>query len=514
MQPDPFETPTSPADDPEHDAVPVGLCVISRDMRFVRVNETMAQINGHDIEDHLGRAVSEVAPDREPLARQRMDQVIKTREVIGPFEVVGEACEDPGKQRYWMEFWSPLKDDAGEVVAASVASIEITERKRLEYEKEQALEETKRRLKQQTAIAETGQLALQDVSFQTILDKAVTAAADALEVPLTKILAFEDSAEHLKLVSGIGWKEGLVGSARVGTERASQAGYTLKSGEVVVVEDLATEVRFSGPALLHEHGVVSGMSVTITGTEGRPYGVFGVHDVRHQKFDQGDANFLMSLAAIISYTVRRDRAQAQSTLLIREMSHRAGNMLQLVSSIAAQTFRHATDTDKAREAFNSRLASLARANHAIARQGWSSTRFKQVVEETLSPFADKIQMMGNDILLPPEMSFDLGLVLSELCTNSSKYGSLGLSDGAVTLRWSINSTPDGAMFKAEWMDSVSRAYPSPDATSGGFGTRLIHQLVERKWQGSITVSQGDDYRMTVVIPVPQSTSDVLSSSMK
>ncbi len=38
----------------------------------------------------------------------------------------------------------------------------------------------------------------------------------------------------------------------------SQAGYTLQSGEPVIVEDLQTEERFAGTALLHEHAVVSG----------------------------------------------------------------------------------------------------------------------------------------------------------------------------------------------------------------------------------------------------------------
>ena len=46
----------------------------------------------------------------------------------------------------------------------------------------------------------------------------------------------------------------------------SQAGYTLLSNAPVVVEDLATETRFHGPALLTEHGVVSGMTVVIRRT--------------------------------------------------------------------------------------------------------------------------------------------------------------------------------------------------------------------------------------------------------
>lgn len=216
------------------------------------------------------------------------------------------------------------------------------------------------------------------------------APATALDVPLTKILAFEDSAEKLKLVAGVGWPDGLVRNASVGIDLESQAGYTLLSSELIVIKNLVSETRFSGPALLWDHGVVSGMSVTISGSEGRPFGVLGIHTPEPRIFDKGDQDFLSSLAAIVANVARKEDAKSQSSLLIREMSHRAGNMLQLVNSIAAQTFRHSSDPNVAREAFNQRLSSLARANHAIAQQGWVNTGLQLVVEQTLSPFADKI----------------------------------------------------------------------------------------------------------------------------
>lgn len=496
----------------DFDAVPVGLCVINRDLQFLQVNETMASFNGCPAQDHIGRDVSEVVPELEPAARQLMENLIDTGEPLAPFEVEGETIAESGERRFWLEFWSPIKNDTGDVVAASIAAVEITERKRLEHEKDRALEEAKKRLKQQTAIAELGQLAFQEVSFQSILDSAVEAAADALDVPLTKILAFEDSADQLKLVAGIGWEEGLLGVARVGTELESQAGYTLKSDGMIIVEDLAVETRFSGPQLLRQHGVVSGMSVTIAGADARPYGVFGIHTRERRQFDQGDANFLLSLAAIIANAVRKERAKAQSNLLIREMSHRAGNMLQLVNSIAAQTFRHSSDPDKAREAFTQRLSSLARANHAVAQQGWSSTRFKKLVEETLSPFADNIRLSGRDVLLPPELSFDLGLVLNELCTNSMKYGTLGNAQGVLTLEWRTVAGPEGTRFEIEWLDPVTSKPGSTAGHSGGFGSKLISQLIERKWQGEITVSHTEHYRMMLSIPMPQAPAEVTEAA--
>jgi two-component sensor histidine kinase len=207
------------------------------------------------------------------------------------------------------------------------------------------------------------------------------------------------------------------------------------------------------------------------------------------------------LAAIVSNAVTRDAAKSQSTLLIHEMKHRAANLLQLVNSIASQTFRDCVDLPEARASFSQRLSSLGRTNQAILREGWSSTtRFRMVAEETLAPFTGRIEMIGRDILLPSDLSFDLGLVLNELATNSCKYGSLGSEEGLVSLTWKIASLSDPE-FQAEWRDPITRGEPATDTTSTGFGSKLIQQVIERKWKGTVDVRQGDGYHMCFTVPI-------------
>ena len=41
---------------------PVGFAFFDRELRFVRVNEVVARINGLPVEAHLGRSVREIAP--------------------------------------------------------------------------------------------------------------------------------------------------------------------------------------------------------------------------------------------------------------------------------------------------------------------------------------------------------------------------------------------------------------------------------------------------------------------
>jgi PAS domain S-box-containing protein len=364
--------------------------------------------------------------------------------------------------------------------------------------------ELQSRLRQQRAIEQIGSFALAETDFQKVLDRAVAVAAEILDVPLTKILQFGDAADHLLLQAGVGWHEGLVGRACVGIEKESQAGFTLMSDGPVIVTDLLVETRFSGPQLLHDHGVRSGMSVVIPGMDRRPFGVFGVHDTKARTFADSELEFFISLSNIVANSARQHATDAHRNLLLREMAHRAGNMLQLVSTIANQTFV-GDDTDAARRSFSERLGSLSRANYLVAQGGWTSTRIIILLEQALQPFLGRLKFSGRDVLLPPDLSFDLGLIVHELATNSAKYGALGSGGGVVEVRWRMSgNADDGRFLSIVWDDPISS--PVNEARRVGFGSKLLLALIERKWGGEISVEREHGYRFTFTLRLADPTS--------
>ena len=180
--------------------------------------------------------------------------------------------------------------------------MENAERKRVEAE-------LKTRARQQAAVAELGQQALAGKQLDRLMNQAVVQITQILKVEYCKVLELLPDSQSLLLRAGMGWKEGLVGQATVSVGSDSQAGYTLLSSEPVVVEDLRKEVRFHGPCLLHEHRVVSGLSVIIPGQE-RPYGVLGAHTTRQRKFTEDDVHFLQATANVLATTINRQQAEA------------------------------------------------------------------------------------------------------------------------------------------------------------------------------------------------------------
>jgi len=112
---------------------PIGFCFLDRDLRFVRINERLAEMNGISVEAHLGRQVSEILPTLVDTLRDVTGRILKTGEAELNHEFSGETSAAPGVTRFWNESWYPVRDGAGEVVGFGGIIEEITERKKAEH---------------------------------------------------------------------------------------------------------------------------------------------------------------------------------------------------------------------------------------------------------------------------------------------------------------------------------------------------------------------------------------------
>ena len=195
-------------------------------------------------------------------------------------------------------------------------------------------EELKARVFQQAAIAELGRQALAATDLSLFLNQAVILIAGTLTVKFCKILELAPDGGSLMLRTGVGWKEGLVGHVSVSADPDSQAGYTLRVGKSVIVEDLGTETRFSGPPLLHDHHIVSGMSVVIK-SHTRPYGVLGIHTNHRRVFSEDDVRFLEAAAGILGMALERSQAKTELRLQKEQAEASAREKAQILAGVQA-----------------------------------------------------------------------------------------------------------------------------------------------------------------------------------
>ncbi|MFC7214635.1 ATP-binding protein [Saliphagus sp. GCM10025334] len=163
-------------------------------------------------------------------------------------------------------------------------------------------------IRQQEAIAELGQQGLETDDLDQLMHDATVELVETLDAEYAKVLELLPDGEAVLLRQGVGWDDGLVGTGTVPTDQDSQAGYTLLTEEPVVVDDLHTEERFSGPDLLTDHDVRSGVSVVI-GSVDDPWGVLGVHTTEAREFTEHDATFVQSVANVLATAIENTRTQ-------------------------------------------------------------------------------------------------------------------------------------------------------------------------------------------------------------
>ncbi|WP_373539731.1 PAS domain-containing protein [Chamaesiphon sp.] len=134
-----------------YQTAPIGLTIIDVDLRFGRINQRLAEINGVAIAEHIGRTVREVVPDLADEAEPLLRQVLETGEPLLNLEISGETIAQPGIYRTWNENFYPLKDRTGRTIGINIVTQEITEAKREEVVRKraaEALQESETRFRQ------------------------------------------------------------------------------------------------------------------------------------------------------------------------------------------------------------------------------------------------------------------------------------------------------------------------------------------------------------------------------
>jgi len=125
-----------PSRDPRLDAfftvAPAGLAILDRDLRYVQLNETLAQMNGVATEAHLGKRVREVLPALAPVVEPILTRIVATGEPALNIEVSGETPAQPGVTRYWVASYFALPGESDEPEGIGAIVVEDTARRRAE----------------------------------------------------------------------------------------------------------------------------------------------------------------------------------------------------------------------------------------------------------------------------------------------------------------------------------------------------------------------------------------------
>jgi PAS domain S-box-containing protein len=191
------------------------------------------------------------------------------------------------------------------------------------------------------------------------------------------------------------------------------------------------------------------------------------------------ANRLLRVSGVSIDVTERKEAEQRQDLLAREVDHRARNALAVVQSIVRLT--RASSVGDYVAAVEGRIKALARAHALLSDSRWHSADLGALVAEELAPYrageAEKVEVIGPNVSLPPHMAQGLALALHELATNAAKHGALSSMLGKVSLNWQLR--PDLLVLK--WVESGGPPIAPPSARS--FGLKVIRASIENQLGG-------------------------------
>jgi len=422
-----------------YDTTPVGLSLVDRELRWLRVNTELATIHGFDVEEHIGKRQDELVPDIDMNIAHLQRQVFATGETIRDLEVHGTTPAEPGSARDWIIDLYPVT--AGdEVFAVGICVREVTGQKALQRDLQAYVD----RLRMAVSIHpihfheidEEGRLRFA-LSGHPVLPGEVDRGASLLEwLP-------EPARE----------------TVRAGLEQALVKG----SGHRIDVE-LEQDGRVHTYDLSIEPSHVVEPSGSVPGSE------------VHEPADPG------ALLVWLDVTERKAN-ESRAMLLLAELQHRVKNTLATVLAIVRFMARSATSVEAMRDELTDRLQAIARTHDLLTETDWQTTSIRELIELELAPYAERLpdvlECVGPAVNLRPREALALGMAIHELVTNSVKHGALSMGGGRIT----VTTGRSDRRIRLTWAErGVARRTVPPE--HHGFGRFLLEQALPTQIEGT------------------------------
>jgi PAS domain S-box-containing protein len=184
-------------------------------------------------------------------------------------------------------------------------------------------------------------------------------------------------------------------------------------------------------------------------------------------------------------------AEEKVKLLVRELNHRAKNLLQLVQVVARHTAADADPKEYAAR-LSQRLASLAASHDLLVRNEWRGVELSELARSQLAHFADligsRVTLNGPSCRLNAQAAQAIGMALHELATNAAKYGALSNEGGRVDFSWNLGPNAGGRALMMVWSE-IGGPPLGREPSRAGFGWKILRDMISQALEGHVTIDR-------------------------
>lgn len=179
---------------------PVGMSILDNQLRFVQINELIADIHGKPTQAHIGKTLQEIAPQIAPSITPFCQQVLLTSQPILNLELSLPAVNQPDSLRHFLVSYFPIPGEDNQLSGVGTVMVEISDRKRAE----EALKDSAER---QRAIAQVIQRMRQTLDLESIFAATTEELRQVLNCDRVLVYHFDSQwqGEFMAESVGEGW---------------------------------------------------------------------------------------------------------------------------------------------------------------------------------------------------------------------------------------------------------------------------------------------------------------------
>jgi two-component system sensor histidine kinase/response regulator len=108
-------------------SAPVGMNIVDNQLRFVQINQPLAEINGLSQQDHIGKTIHEVVPHMAHLVEPIYQQVLLTSQSILNQQLSGASIKQPDIIRHFLVSYFPIPGEDDRPSGVGTVLVEISE---------------------------------------------------------------------------------------------------------------------------------------------------------------------------------------------------------------------------------------------------------------------------------------------------------------------------------------------------------------------------------------------------
>lgn len=453
------------------DYTPFLLCHISRDLRYLAVSRAYAAMMGQMPNEIVGKSIIDImGPEGFATIRPRVEAALRGQRI----EYEDEVYTSSAGRRLYHIIYVPERDEQSQVVGYVASIADITELR--SGQKSLAAQLNANQSLQQISTELVG-----EEKAAGLFQKIVNAATSIMHSDSASLQVFDRQRGQLELLACTGFSEDTKRHWKwVTKETKTTCGEALRTRRRVIVDDLENNTIVIGPERdMHlRNGIRAAQTTPLVSRTGHLVGMISTHWLNPHHPQELDLVMLDALARQAADLIERSLTEEHTRLLVREVSHRAKNLLAVVQGIVQQTLGEG-DSRTWAAGLTARLAALAASQTLIVRSDWRGVELGALILSQLQYWGalvgTRIRQEGVPVRIAPAAAQTLGMSFYELATNAVKYGALSNATGTVSIQWWLTEDPDPS-FCMSWEERDGPTVEAPRRL--GFGNEVTVQMVE------------------------------------